>query len=67
MAEFLFGKPKPPATPAPPQKPPGLTDPMVREGAQTNGPTAGYASTILTGGQGDTSTPSIAKKTLLGG
>jgi hypothetical protein len=67
MASWLFGKPKGPPTPAPPQKPPGLTDPLVRDQAQTQGPTAGYASTILTGGQGDTSTPSVAKKTLLGG
>lgn len=66
MASWLFGKPKGPATPAAPQKPPGLTDPMVREGADTQNPTYGYASTILTGGQGDTSTAPVAKKTLLG-
>ncbi len=71
MVGVLFPKPKPIPTNAPAPKPPGLTDPLSRAPADDErvaaAQAAGRASTILTGGQGDTSTPDLAKKTVLGG
>jgi hypothetical protein len=65
----LFSSPKAPPPPAPTPPPPTPTDPTVtaaadalaREQAQANGARA----TMLTGGQG-TSTPTTARKSLLG-
>jgi hypothetical protein len=54
-----------------PQAAPTLTDPAVQLAAQqqqfAGQQAAGRASTILTGGQGDTSTLTTNKKALLGG
>lgn len=58
------------ATPAQPTKPPGLTDPLVQQGAtlatQAAAAAKGFGSTILTGGQGLSNVPTT-KKQLLGG
>jgi hypothetical protein len=71
MVGVLFPKPKPIPTNAPAPKPPGITDPLTRDEADDErtaaAEAAGRASTIMTGGQGDTSTPTLGKKTLLGG
>lgn len=57
-----------PPRPSPAQVPPTVTDPQIRENAaNTLGALKGFGSTILTSGQGDTSTPTIAKKQLTGG
>jgi hypothetical protein len=59
--------PSPAAAPAVPS----VTDPAVQAAAQSQqamaAQAAGRTSTILTSGQGDTSTPVIQKSTLLGG
>ena len=64
----LFSTPKP-ARLAPPQTPPGLTDPQTRDNAfaQSPNPSLGYGSTILTSGQGAPGSPDILKKQLTGG
>lgn len=65
----LFGSSKPPPLPPAPA-PPTNADPSVQaasEEARANAAAAyGRQSTILTSGQGDTSTPALVKKTLLG-
>jgi hypothetical protein len=65
----FFSTPKPPPViMAPP--PPTPTDPSVEAAAdaqrQAQAQAAGRASTILTSGLGDTSTPTLGKKELLG-
>lgn len=61
------------ASPPPVQQaaaPPTIVDPSVQQAAAdaaaARAQSAGRYSTILTGGQGDTSTPSIMKAKLLG-
>lgn len=65
----LFSSPKFPAIPAAPAAP-SPTDPAARAAAQelalNQAGAAGRASTVLTGGQGDTAPPPVARKTLLG-
>jgi len=58
----LFSSPKPPPVIAAPT----VTDPNVQAAAAAQRMAAGRSSTILTSGLGDTSTPSTAKKELLG-
>lgn len=61
-----------PPSPPPPPPPPSLEDPAVQE-ARTKAirdaaaKAKGRAATILTGVEGDTSTPTLGVKTLLGG
>lgn len=65
----LFSSPKsPPPVVIPPA--PTITDPSIQAAAQAqqtaSAQAAGRASTVLTSGLGDTSTPAIGKKILLG-
>lgn len=66
----LFGGAKAPA-PVTYTPPPSQVDPSVQEAVLAQqtaaAQAAGRQSTILTSGQGDTSTPVTGKKTLLGG
>lgn len=66
----LFSTPKTPAVVAPPVAPTpadsGVQD-AARDAATAAATAAGRGSTILTGGLGDTSSPQIGKKALLGG
>lgn len=64
-----FFAPSPPRLPPPPPAP-SREDPAVEEARRRQVIAArqarGRAATILTGGQGDTSTPELGKKQLLG-
>ena len=64
----LFSSPSVPAQPQ--AAPPSVADPSVQAAAAAQraqmAQAAGRASTIFTSGQGDTSTPVIGRKTLLG-
>lgn len=64
-----FFQPKPPSIPAMPAAA-TVADPLVTPAQTTTQNNAalaqGYGSTIITGGQGDTSTPAVQKKQLLG-
>lgn len=66
----MFNPPGPPAPPAATSAP-TISDPSVQAAAQVQATSAaqaaGRSSTILTSGQGDTSTATIKKSTLLGG
>ncbi len=59
------------SAPAPPPPVPTLANPAVldaeRQQAAAQAQAAGRASTLLTGGTGVSSQPTLAKKTLLGG
>ncbi len=65
-----FFAPSPPSPPPPPPPPPTREDPAVEEARRralaANRRAKGRASTILTGGEGDASTPPIERKSLLG-
>lgn len=66
---YIFRSPKTPDSPPPP--PPPELDPTVQvkadeEARKQRRGVFGRASTILTGGMGDLSTPTLASKTLLG-
>jgi hypothetical protein len=70
LMSALFDSPKIPASPPPPPAPlPSDTaaQQTAQQQATMEAQAAGRTSTLLTSGQGDTSTPTIAKKTLLGG
>jgi len=64
-----FLAPSTPSVPTPPPAP-SMADPAVEEARrkqiEAQKRAKGRASTILTGGQGDTTTPELGKKTLLG-
>lgn len=66
----MFSSPKTPDVVTPPP-PPTPADPAVQQAARdaqtAAAMAAGRGSTILTGGQGDTSKATVAKKVLLGG
>lgn len=66
-----FRAPKAPPPPPPPTPLPVETQPDIRQKAQAEIEKSmnrkGRASTILSGQLGDTSQPTLAKKTLLGG
>jgi len=71
-----FLRPEKPAVPPPPPTPPVLPPPSVEQMEQkklneirelTMKKKKGYTDTILTSNEGDTETPEIYKKTLLGG
>ncbi len=71
-----FLRPEKPAVPPPPPTPPVLPPPSVEQMEQkklneirdlTYQQKKGYTDTILTSNEGDTETPEVYKKTLLGG
>ena len=71
-----FLRPKLPPPPPPPPAPPVLPPPNVEQMEQkklneirelTYQKKQGYTDTILTSNEGDTETPEVYKKTLLGG
>lgn len=65
-----FFAPSPPSPPPPPPPPPTREDPAVEEARRrilaATRRAKGRASTILTGGQGDTADAPVERKTLLG-
>lgn len=62
------GNPAPPPAPTPPPPPPTVEDASVKaaDNEKELRQRRGYASTILTGSQGDTSNVAVATKQLLG-